>query len=122
MVAMFCVVAALSLGMSAAETSFEFLHHTAHGDVATSDGGWILAACQADAPRCEVGNDAGFAFGDGHHHHPPHNQAKALPSVIAVSGPAPVKTTTLPEDILRRHDDAEVGRPGHVPRVSARLT
>ena len=119
--AMLCMVAALGLGLQSASQTLEDFQHRAHGDVATSDGGWIIADCQGDEANCTVSGHGGDESGHGHHHHTADNLSAALtlwsPEIAFAAGKA-----SLGLSIATQHpDDADVGRPGRVPRVSTRL-
>src|SRR5688572_1003980 len=119
-VALACVMMALTFGLSAQQTSIREAGHRLHGDVATSDGGWVVAACSDSHAVCD---DGGTNSADGHHHHGADSSgAAATPVSAALSTPyrlAAVVPVLPPSDPLT---DAEPSRLGHVPRASNRLT
>lgn len=120
---MLCMVAVLGLGLQSAHAGLEDFQHRSHGDIATGDGGWILADCHADTPHCAApDDDDGVTSADGHHHHSCVDAPGGLmPAAahIAVRAPSVSLTVALP---TLRLEDADLGRPGRVPRASIRLT
>jgi hypothetical protein len=114
---MLCIIITITLGLSSSRASMAILEHSIHGDVATSDGGWIVAACQDHTPHCSVDNDYGSDLGDGHHHHRIDIQGSVLPT--AVSQPVLLHRNSIlaRPDPYRRLEGAEPSGPGHVPRA-----
>lgn len=114
-IALLCLVMALAFGISDRRGDLADLNHQLHGDVAASDGGWLVADCGASEDPC--GN--GGLDGDGHHHHAAdHASAYALTLSPGVAAPFRVALTKAAPRPSDRFSDADLSRPGPVPRIS----
>ena len=117
-IALACMLIALVFGASHHRAALAEVGHLLHGDIAVSDGGWVVADCADDHAPC---GDGGVDSHGHHHHAADHSGVSAVSLSTPLAMPVRMAQADVPPPANTRSSDADLARQGPVPRISQDL-